>query len=180
MVKHESIQTTWAKAKEAQRFAEKLITMAKRANPQNNRKGLAEGMVFEKETTLKKVFDVLVPRYNGRRCGYTRLLKLPPRSTDNAPMGVLEFVDGPKDIRFHMTAKTVGICLAQQKALTPITRKNIHKVLLFRKNGKAEFDQLVQKEKESEHARLKEDHEDEKTVKKDWKRGDPIPRPTYI
>ena len=44
LVKHESIQTTWAKAKETQRMADKLITLAKRNNETSRRK--AHGILF--------------------------------------------------------------------------------------------------------------------------------------
>ncbi|KAI1108241.1 ribosomal protein L17, partial [Nemania sp. NC0429] len=44
LVKHESIHTTWPKAKEAQRLAEKLITLAKRNNETSRRS--ATGILY--------------------------------------------------------------------------------------------------------------------------------------
>ncbi len=42
---------------------------------------------------VKKLFDVLGPRYKDRNGGYTRVLKAGFRYGDNAPMAVIEFVD---------------------------------------------------------------------------------------
>ncbi|EPX75345.1 ribosomal protein subunit L8 [Schizosaccharomyces octosporus yFS286] len=181
LVKHENIQTTWAKAKEAQKHAEHLITMAKKASPKNNRRDLAQGMIFEPKSTLKKVFEVLLPRYSQRRCGYTRVLRLPPRYGDNAPQAILEWVDGSKDTRFHMTAKAVGVALAHNRDLHPMTQVNMEKVLMFRKNGRQEFDQLVEKAKQEELTRLQEEYKSEKEIEeKPWKRGDRVPLPKYV
>jgi ribosomal protein L17 len=50
LVKHESIHTTWPKAKEAQRMAEKLITLAKRNNETSRR--AATGILFVRPRQL--------------------------------------------------------------------------------------------------------------------------------
>jgi large subunit ribosomal protein L17 len=44
LVQNESIRTTWPKAKETQRLAEKLITLAKRNNETSRRK--ATGILY--------------------------------------------------------------------------------------------------------------------------------------
>ena len=44
-------------------------------------------------TQVKKLFDVLAPRYKDRQGGYTRIIKAGFRYGDNAPMAVIEFVD---------------------------------------------------------------------------------------
>ena len=44
-------------------------------------------------TMVKKLFEVLGPRYEERPGGYTRVLKAGFRYGDNAPMAVIEFVD---------------------------------------------------------------------------------------
>ena len=48
---------------------------------------------------VKKLFDVLGPRYKERTGGYTRVLKAGFRYGDNAPMAVIEFVDRDVDAR---------------------------------------------------------------------------------
>ena len=48
---------------------------------------------------VKKLFDVLGPRYQERQGGYTRVLKAGFRYGDNAPMAVIEFVDRDENAR---------------------------------------------------------------------------------
>jgi len=92
LFRHERITTTLAKAKETRRFAEKLITLAKKDTLHARR--LAAREIHDKKV-LKKLFDVLGPRYATRDGGYTRILKLGPRRGDAAEMGFLELVDRP-------------------------------------------------------------------------------------
>ncbi|EEB06549.1 mitochondrial 54S ribosomal protein YmL8 [Schizosaccharomyces japonicus yFS275] len=186
LVQHENILTTWAKAKEAQKQAEKLITIAKKNGRDHEAWIKASNLVFQPKTTLTKVFDELAPRFQERPGGYTRVLRMPPRFGDNAPQGVLEFVDGPGDSRFYMTAKIIGICQARGKALTEVTELNKRRVLAFRKGGEEEFQRLVECARQEELQRVQADQELENCIRegrvppKDWKLGDPIPRPTYV
>lgn len=59
-------------------------------------------------TLLPKLFTTLAERYEARQGGYTRIHKFGRRQGDNAPVAILELVDGPKDLRFEMTARAVG------------------------------------------------------------------------
>jgi large subunit ribosomal protein L17 len=86
---HERIETTLAKAKEARRLAERLITFAKRNNLHSRR--LCAAVLYEPEA-VQRLFDVISPLYATREGGYTRILKLGPRPGDNAPMARIEFV----------------------------------------------------------------------------------------
>jgi len=91
LFRHERIQTTTAKAKEARAVAERLITYAK-AGDLNSRRMAAKKLTDS--DVLKKLFDVLGPRYADRPGGYTRVLKLDgPRLGDNADMSILELVE---------------------------------------------------------------------------------------
>jgi len=90
LVKHEQITTTLPKAKELRPYVEKLITLAKKGGLANKR--LAQSRMMD-ETQLKKLFDVLGPRYADRAGGYTRVLKAGIRAADAAPMAIIEFVD---------------------------------------------------------------------------------------
>lgn len=87
--KHERIETTEAKAKEISGLAEQLITLAKRGDLSARRQVVAE--INDKEVT-KKLFDEIAPKYNDRKGGYTRILKLGVRRGDAAPMALLELV----------------------------------------------------------------------------------------
>ncbi len=48
---------------------------------------------------VRKLFDVLAPRYKDRQGGYTRIIKAGFRYGDNAPMAVIEFVDRDEDAK---------------------------------------------------------------------------------
>src|SRR6266516_7066220 len=90
LIKPEQIVTTLPKAKDLRPIVEKLVTLAKRGGLHARRQAIAQmrdlGMV-------KKLFDVLGPRYKGRDGGYTRVLKAGFRYGDSAPVAVIEFVD---------------------------------------------------------------------------------------
>ncbi|KAI0434295.1 ribosomal protein L17 [Xylaria sp. FL1042] len=144
LVKHESIHTTWPKAKEAQRLAEKLITLAKRNNETSRR--AATGILYTPHDLLPKLFGELRKRYQERPGGYTRVLRTEPKSTyDQGASAILEFVDGPKDLRFAMTAAAVARDRALGRQSTELTLKNRAKVLRFRAEGEKTFDDMVRK-----------------------------------
>jgi large subunit ribosomal protein L17 len=90
LIKHEQITTTLPKAKDLRPVVEKLVTLGKRGGLNARRQAIAEirdvGMV-------KKLFDVLGPRYKDRNGGYTRIVKAGFRHGDNAAVAVIEFVD---------------------------------------------------------------------------------------
>lgn len=90
LIKHEQIVTTLPKAKDLRPVVEKLITLGRRGDLHARRVALSR---LRDEAMVKKLFDVLGPRYQGRPGGYTRVLKAGFRYGDNAPMAVIEFVD---------------------------------------------------------------------------------------
>ena len=90
LIKHEQIVTTLPKAKELRPIVEKLITLGKRGDLHARRQAIAQ---MKDETQVKKLFDILGPRYKDRNGGYIRVLKAGYRHGDNAPMAVIEFVD---------------------------------------------------------------------------------------
>ena len=90
LIKHEQIMTTTAKAKELRPYVEKLVTLAKRGGLSNRR--LAQSRLMD-DAQLAKLFDVLGPRYADRNGGYARIIKAGIRSSDAAPIAVIEFVD---------------------------------------------------------------------------------------
>src|SRR3954471_7625154 len=90
LIKHEQIVTTLPKAKDLRPIVEKLITLAKRGDLHARPQATAE---LRDLPMVKKLFDVLGPRYASRNGGYTRVLKAGFRFGDNAPVGVIELVD---------------------------------------------------------------------------------------
>jgi len=93
LFRHERIRTTVAKAKEARKTAEKMITLAKNNTLHSRR--LASGTVRDKEV-LRKLFGPLAERYAQRPGGYTRIVRAGFRVGDAAPMAILELVDAPE------------------------------------------------------------------------------------
>ena len=88
MLKHETIKTTLAKAKELRRVVEPLITLAKEDSVANRR--LAFDRLRDKEV-VGKLFSELGPRFKDRPGGYLRILKTGPRAGDAAPMAIVMF-----------------------------------------------------------------------------------------
>jgi large subunit ribosomal protein L17 len=96
LIKHEQIVTTLPKAKDLRPVVEKLVTLGKRGDLHARRQAIAQ---IKDVVLVKKLFDVLGPRYKDRNGGYTRVLKAGFRYGDNAPLGVIEFVDRDVDAR---------------------------------------------------------------------------------
>jgi large subunit ribosomal protein L17 len=90
LIKHEQIVTTLPKAKDLRPVVEKLVTLGKRGGLHARRQAIAE---LQDAAIVKKLFDVLAPRYKERHGGYTRVVKAGFRYGDNAPVAVIEFVD---------------------------------------------------------------------------------------
>jgi large subunit ribosomal protein L17 len=90
LIKHEQIVTTLPKAKELRPIVEKLVTLAKKGGLSARRQAISE---IRDVTQVKKLFEVLGPRYKERKGGYTRVLKAGFRYGDNAANAVIEFVD---------------------------------------------------------------------------------------
>jgi large subunit ribosomal protein L17 len=96
LIKHEQIITTLPKAKELRPVVEKLVTLGKRGGLPARRKALAE---MRDLAMVRKLFDVLGPRYQERNGGYTRVIKAGFRYGDSAPVAVIEFVDRDVDAK---------------------------------------------------------------------------------
>ena len=90
LIKHEQITTTLPKAKDLRPVVEKLVTLGKRGDLHARRQAIAQ---MRDVAMVKKLFDVIGPRYKGRNGGYTRVLKAGFRYGDSAPVAVIEFVD---------------------------------------------------------------------------------------
>jgi large subunit ribosomal protein L17 len=90
LITHEQIVTTLPKAKDLRPVVEKLVTLARRGDLHARRQAIAE---LKDVTIVKKLFDVLAPRYKERPGGYTRIVKAGFRYGDNTAMAVIEFVD---------------------------------------------------------------------------------------
>lgn len=89
LFREERITTTDTRAKEAGRAAEKMITLAKRGDLHARRQIAA--YIYD-DDIVAKLFNDIVPKYEDRNGGYTRILKLGPRRGDSAELVFLELV----------------------------------------------------------------------------------------
>jgi large subunit ribosomal protein L17 len=89
----ESIRTTTAKAKEARRVVEKIITKAREGTLAARRN---VHRTVRDQAALAKLFESVAPRFKTRPGGYTRLVHVQNRVGDNAPMAILELVEKSK------------------------------------------------------------------------------------
>lgn len=96
LIKHEQIVTTLPKAKELRPIVEKLITLGKRGDLHARRQAVSE---IRDVPMVKKLFDVIGPRYKERNGGYCRIVKAGFRYGDNAARAVIEFVDRDVDAK---------------------------------------------------------------------------------
>src|SRR5579863_9530244 len=90
LIKHEQIMTTLPKAKDLRPIVEKLVTLGKRGDLHARRQAISQ---MRDLAMVKKLFEVLGPRYKGRNGGYTRVMKAGFRYGDNAARAIIEFVD---------------------------------------------------------------------------------------
>ena len=106
LIEHERVITTPQKAKEARRFVERLITLAKKGGLAERRRALALlqhrtiSAVSERGKTIsvqaaKKLFEVIAPRFNERNGGYTRILRI----------GGSRKGDGPSELKYRLNDK---------------------------------------------------------------------------
>ena len=89
LFKYERIKTTDAKAKELRRWADHIVTLAKRGDLHARR--LALSIVREKDV-VHKLFEEAQERFGSRNGGYTRMIKIGRRSGDAAAMTLVELV----------------------------------------------------------------------------------------
>ena len=96
LIRHEQIVTTLPKAKDLRPIIEKLITLGKRGDLHARRQAVAQ---IRDVDMVKKLFEVIGPRYKDRNGGYTRVLKAGFRYGDSAAVAVIELVDRDVDAK---------------------------------------------------------------------------------
>ncbi|MEZ5786185.1 MAG: 50S ribosomal protein L17 [Xanthobacteraceae bacterium] len=96
LIKHEQITTTLPKAKDLRPIVEKLVTLGKRGGLHARRQAISQ---IRDVAMVRKLFEVLGPRYKARNGGYTRVMKAGFRFGDSAPLAVIEFVDRDVDAK---------------------------------------------------------------------------------
>ena len=93
LIKHKHITTTLPKAKEVQKYVERLVTYAKKNNVHGRRLILKKVKGSYKKDIANTLIHDIAPNYENRSGGYTRIIKLGNRKNDDAKVSILEFVD---------------------------------------------------------------------------------------
>jgi len=182
LIAHERIETTDAKAKELRRVAERVITKARRlgavAYTPSDKLSLADrarrlaaqqqvgkflqrftvvtesAEESEKVDLIEKVFVDLAQRYKDRAGGYTRIMKVGNRRGDNAPMSIIELVDGDKKID-RAAAPAAAEPKAKAKAGSPSPEKAAEKAPAASKAKKAKPEAEAADEPKAKKAKKK-------------------------
>jgi len=90
LLTHGRIITTLAKAKELRRYAEKMITLAKKGDLASRRRALA---FIQDKAIVRKLFSEIREKYLDRPGGYTRIVKIGERRGDGALLAMIELVE---------------------------------------------------------------------------------------
>ncbi|KAF9203135.1 hypothetical protein BGZ49_006750 [Haplosporangium sp. Z 27] len=127
LIQHDRIKTTLPKAQELKAIADKMITLGKRGDL--HAKVQAAAFLREHPVTLPKLFGPLAERFKSRKGGYTRIHKLGNRFGDNAPVAVIELIDGPGDLKNQFLFKALARQeKAKQGSIKEIVEANLSKV----------------------------------------------------
>jgi large subunit ribosomal protein L17 len=92
LILRDRIRTTLPKAKQARRDAEKMVTLARKGTLAARRLAASR---LQQPKAVQMLFDSVVPSMEGRKGGYTRILKLSQRGSDGAEMCLLQWVVMP-------------------------------------------------------------------------------------
>jgi len=90
LLKHDRIRTTDTKAKELRRWADHIVTLAKRGDLHARRQALA---IVREKNVVHKLFEEAGERFGDMAGGYTRVIKIGRRPGDAAPMSMIELVE---------------------------------------------------------------------------------------
>ncbi len=105
LIDHGRVTTTLRIARSAKRYADKMVTLAKKNSLHSRRQAIKflRPTASDRKETVRKLFDEWGKIFEARPGGYTRILKLESRRGDNAPMAILEFVGA--EIKFKERKK---------------------------------------------------------------------------
>ena len=116
LIKYEQITTTLPKAKELKPKIDKVITLGKKNTLQTKKNLFSE---LQSKTSVDKLVKILSQRYEKRKGGYSRIVRVGFRYGDDAPMAIIELVD--RDIE----AKKVDIKKKDEKKEKPTPELNL-------------------------------------------------------
>lgn len=149
LIQHEHVITTPAKAKITSNYVENLILKSKKhaekgEDALKDWRHLLHGKLYNQDSTVDKMIEEFVTRYQHRSNGFTRQLKLENRFGDNAPQVALEMVDNEsRELMFWYIAKVVARLELQGLEPDVLTLKNVEKVSKYKKDGSKKFRETV-------------------------------------
>ena len=88
LIEHSRITTTIAKAKVARRYADKMVTLAKKGTLHHRREALA---FLRHKPAVAKLFTEIGKQHGDRNGGYTRIVRIGQRLGDAAEIAILEW-----------------------------------------------------------------------------------------
>jgi len=127
LFKHQRIETTLARAKALRPFAERLITLAKKASQSSDG---AQKLHYRRQAAarlrnpaaVQALFDERASEFLNRAGGYTRIYKLVPRGTDAAPMALMELIPA-SDEGYKKSKRSKGKGKKSAKTAKPAAAK---------------------------------------------------------
>lgn len=120
LFKYEQVQTTDAKAKELRRWADQMITLAKRGDLHARRQALA--IICEKQV-VHKLFQEAPQKYGARSGGYTRIVKLGRRAGDAAPLSMVALISSEEAKKRKTGKKKTKTAAKSQPSDKPAQKK---------------------------------------------------------
>jgi large subunit ribosomal protein L17 len=156
LFKHERIRTTDVKAKELRRWADNLITLAKRGDVHARRQALS---IIREKDVVHKLFAEAAERYGAVSGGYTRIVKLGRRPGDAAPISLIELLSSEVDKKKKKTKK-------KKKVKAVVEKKQVAEKKEVEETAAAEEKVSSEEEVkgEKEDMALKEDASEDKAV----------------
>jgi large subunit ribosomal protein L17 len=152
LFKHERIRTTGTKAKELRRWADHIITLAKRGDLHARRQALS---IIREKGVVHKLFAEARERFGGSAGGYTRIVKLGRRAGDAAPMSLIELV----------VPEAGGKKKAKKKAGKPVAEKKKAKADKKAETKTAQEKKRPKRKAKSDGKEAKTDVKSEKAAK---------------
>jgi large subunit ribosomal protein L17 len=149
LLDHERVKTTLSKAKELRGWADRMITLGKKNSLHARRQAFA---VLRNEDMVKKLFEVIAPRFKDRGGGYTRIYRMGWRQGDGAPVSLIELVT---------------VISAEPKKKSPVKRaKEVIQKVAPKKKGKTEKPEPEKKGKKARAAQEEKEGKQTQRVKK--------------
>ena len=114
LIDHKRIKTTLQKARATRVLAEKMVTLGKKGTLAARRRAISK---LKQTSSVKELFDTIAPSFEGRSGGYTRIIKLSRRASDNSEMVYLEWVDASETVT---VSKTEGVDVEEKSVKAPV------------------------------------------------------------